>query len=137
MSGPANGTVRHEEVAMKLRLISVAFIATLVVLCACCKKKNEPQATVLQGYGVLTVLVQDEGGKALEGAEVTIANSSDQRHSTKTRADGRIKGAGKVLESPFSIAVTMAGYETQEKDGVTLSESQPVFLVFKLQRSKL
>ena len=108
----------------------------MVLLYSGCGKRPEPDATVPKGFGVLTVLVQDESGKPVVGAEVRIENSKAERFSVKTDKDGRTKGAGEVSLSPFSVGVTSSGYEPQQKQGVVLNESQRVMVLFTLKRPK-
>jgi Carboxypeptidase regulatory-like domain len=134
--GPLSLGVGREEVQMRLRLIITVLLATMLLLCSGCKKKSEPSSTVPKGYGVLTVLVGDESGKPIEGAQVTIANKMAEQFMTKTDGDGRTKGAGQVSLSPFSVFVAKAGYDSQQKEGITLSESLPAVVMFQLKRSK-
>ena len=57
---------------MRLCPFAAVVFTTLVLLHSGCDKKPEPEAGIPKGYGVLTVLVQDESGKPIVGAEVTI-----------------------------------------------------------------
>lgn len=141
---------------MRCRLLSVLMIAALALLFTSCKKgepqaalsnkkaepqaalpnkKSEPQTTLPKGYGVLNVLVEDEDGKPIEGAEIRIANKKNETFITKSRKDGSSKGAGLVSENPFMLTVMLTGYEVQQQQGITLSEVEPVLIAVKLKRS--
>ncbi len=121
---------------MRLRPLATVVFAAMVLLYCGCGKKPEPEAEIPKGYGVLTVQVQDESGKQIAGAEVTIENSKAERFATKTGQDGRTKGAGQVSLSPFSVNVDISGYEPQRKQGIVLSESQRVLVLFTLKHTK-
>ena len=121
---------------MRLCPFAAVVFTTLVLLHSGCDKKPEPEAGIPKGYGVLTVLVQDESGKPIVGAEVTIENSKAERFATKTGQDGRTKGAGLVSLNPFSVNVDFSGYEPQQRRGIALSESQRVMVLFILKRTK-
>jgi hypothetical protein len=98
--------------------------------------KAEPQAEVPKGHGVLTIFVEDENGKPLEGAEIRIANNRGETYTTRSRKDGTTKGAGLVSESPFTATAMLAGYEAQQAQGIALSEVQPIFIALKLKRTR-
>jgi|WetSurMetagenome_2_1015567.scaffolds.fasta_scaffold386873_1 hypothetical protein len=93
-----------------------------------------PQEAVPKGKGMLTVLVLNEGGIPVEGADIRVANRKGETYKTKSRKDGTTKGAGLVSEGPYTVNVMLAGYEDQLVRGIALGESQPVFITIKLQR---
>jgi hypothetical protein len=119
---------------MRCRLLVTILLTATLLSSAACKKKTEPGSTVPKGYGVLTVLVEDESGKPIAGAQVTIENRASERFTTKTGDDGRTKGAGQVSLSPFSIFVAKEGYTSRQQEGVELSESLPVAVSIRLKR---
>lgn len=98
--------------------------------------KPEARADVPKGCGVLTVLVLDEAGSPIEGADIRISNKRGETYRTKSRKDGTTKGAGPVNESPFMVDVAHAGHEEQQAEGIVLSETQPVFITVVMKRAK-
>jgi hypothetical protein len=119
---------------MRCRLFLTVLLAALLLLGSGCEKKSEPSAPVPKGYGVLTVLVEDEAGKPVAGAQVTIANKMAEQFTTKTDPEGRTKGAGQVSLGPFSVFVARDGCGSQQKEGIELSESLPAVVTFRLKR---
>lgn len=130
---------------MRYRLLSVLLMCALPLVLTSCKGgepqqspssgQGEPQTAVPKGHGVLTILVQDEAGKPLEGAEIRIANKKGEAYKTKSRKDGTTKGAGPVSDNPYLITVLLTGYEAQQAQGIALSEVQPVFISVRLKRA--
>lgn len=94
-----------------------------------------PQVQIPQGKGMLTVLVEDEKGNPIQGAEIRIANNRGETYKTNSRKDGTTKGAGSVSENPFAVTVMSSGYEAQQAQGIALSEAQPVFIKIRLRRA--
>jgi hypothetical protein len=120
---------------MRRGLFMIVLLALMVLLIAGCSTKKESGPTVPKGFGVLTVLVEDDGGKPLDGAQVTIANSMAQQFTTKTGRDGRTKGAGQLSLGPFSVLAAKEGYASQQKEGIELSESLPTAVSFQLKHA--
>ena len=120
---------------MRRRLFMSVLLAALLLLVSGCNAKKESAPTVPKGFGVLTVLVEDEGGKPIADAQVIIANRMAQQFTAKTASDGRTKGAGQVSLGPFSVLAAKDGYASQQKEGIELSESLPTAVSFQLKHA--
>ena len=149
---------------MKLRQLPWTAVAFAILLFASCKGKeakpsgppplpapelqvvtpelgasgraDSQQAKLPKGYGVLTMRVLDPEGKPVEGAEIKIINKKGETFVTKSRKDGTTKGAGRVAENPFRVTVSFPGYDPQEQHGIALSETEPVLIAVRLERSR-
>jgi len=119
---------------MRHRALALLFIASLLLVGSCCKKKPASQATVPKGYGILEVFVQDEGGSPIKNASVAIANKSGAAATVNTDENGRTKGAGNISEGPFSLNISTPGYETTERTAITLIEGETISIVVRLKK---
>lgn len=141
---------------MRIRLLSVLVISALPLMLISCRRaesqqslkgtkdephavspdtKAAPQEDLPKGKGMLTVLVEDEKGNPIQGAEIRIANNRGETYKTASRKDGTTKGAGPVSENPFTVTVMLSGFEAQQVQGIALGEDQPVFVRIKLKRA--
>lgn len=135
LSRPAARGIGREAGPMAPRFFTAVLLVVMLLLIAGCSTKKESSPAVPKGFGVLTVLVEDEGGKPIADAQVIIANRMAQQFTTKTERDGRTKGAGQVSLGPFSVLAAKDGYASQQKEGIELSESLPTAISFRLNRS--
>jgi len=119
---------------MRRRALALAFIASLLLVGSCCKKRPASQATVPKGYGILEIFVRDEGGSPIKSASVQIVNKARAAATVQTDEGGRTKGAGKVSEGPFNLDVSAQGFEATEREGVTLIEGETISIVVRLKR---
>jgi hypothetical protein len=141
---------------MKNRALAVLLMSALPLMVLSCKRGESrqppegtqgelqevfpnstaaPQVQIPQGKGMLTVLVEDEKGSPIQGAEIRISNNKGETFKTTSRKDGTTKGAGSVSENPFVVTVMLAGYEAQQVQGIALSEGRPVFIKIRLRRA--
>ena len=122
---------------MRVGLVLLLPMFLLTLLSTSCRGSAgggaETQADIPKGHGVLMVLVQDESGRPLEGAEISIANKNGRAHTTKSRQDGRTKGVEPVADNPFSVRVTMPGYQPGEQIAIELLEGKTMSVTISLR----
>lgn len=66
----------------------------------------------------LAVAVQDEAGSPLAGATVLVSGGDPLPHGGLTRADGRLLFE-RLVSTPWRVKVSLAGYESVTRDGVS------------------
>lgn len=93
---------------------------------------GQSQATT----GVIEGTVSDAGGAPLPGASVAIRNTGTNfEKTTTTGSDGRFRGLLMPL-GPYRITVSLAGFGTLVREGVTLSVGQTINLPLTLTLSQ-
>ena len=120
---------------MRHRMVALLFIASLLLVGLCCKKKPASQATVPKGYGILEVLIRDQDGSPITNAAVEIVNKDGEAAIVHANENGSTKGAGNVSEGPFSLSISAPGYETEEKKDIVLIEGETIAIVVNLKRA--
>ena len=120
---------------MRHRTLVLLFIASLLLVGSCCKKRPASQTTVPKGYGMLEVFVRDEGGSPIGNASVQIVNKAGAEATVYTAEDGRTKGAGDVSEGPFTVSISAPGYVTTERSAITLIEGETISIVVKIKKA--
>ncbi len=125
---------------MRVGLVSLLAMALLALFSASCNRSAgrdaETQAEIPKGYGVLMVLVQDESGRPIAGAEISITNKNGRAHTTKSGQDGRTKGVEPVAENPFSVRVTMPGYQAAQQIAIELLDGKTMSVSISLRPSR-
>jgi hypothetical protein len=119
---------------MRMRAVVVLFVAVLLLLGSCCKRRSAADAALPKGYGTLEVFVRDEGGKPVTGARVRIENRNGEAVTVATDTEGKTRGAGSVSEGPFRLNITADGFVAKERGPVTLVEGQTTSLMQRLKR---
>jgi Carboxypeptidase regulatory-like domain len=119
---------------MRRWTLTLLLMTSLLLVGSCYRKRPSSQVAVPTGYGVLEVLVQDEGGSPIKNASVQIANKAGATATVHTADDGRTKGAGNASEGPFTLGISAPGYATAERSAVTLIEGKTVSIVVKLKK---
>src|SRR5712691_9718979 len=108
----------------------------LVVLCAFSFASTlwgQSQATT----GVIEGTVVDANGGALPGATVSLKNTAtNYEQNVTTDRGGRFRGLLLPL-GPYRVTVTLSGFATLVRDGVTLAVGQTVTLNLKLELSSV
>src|SRR5947209_3442983 len=85
--------------------------------------------------GVIEGSLVDSSGAALPGATVSIRNTATNFEQTQT-TDGRGRFRGLQLPpGPYRVTVTLSGFATLVRDGVTLAVGQTLTLSLKLELS--
>ncbi len=86
--------------------------------------------------GVIEGTVSDEGGAPLPGAAVALRNTDTNfEKTTTTGADGRFRAVLLPL-GPYRVTVSLAGFGTLVRDGLTLSVGQTMNLPLALRLSQ-
>jgi hypothetical protein len=83
-----------------------------------CQESPLPQA------GVLVVMVQDENGKAIEGARIGIENQDREEVVAIAKSNGQIKGEVMVDLGPFILHVTAEHFLGHDVYGVVVAEAK-------------
>jgi hypothetical protein len=94
-----------------------------------------PSRLAAQGVttGAISGTVTDAGGKAVEGAQVQVLNtSSGARTGAVTRTDGRYYVQGLEVGGPYTVNVRRIGYAPQEKTNLRVGLGQNVVVDFTL-----
>jgi hypothetical protein len=86
--------------------------------------------------GVIEGTVSDEGGAPLPGAAVALRNTDTNfEKTTTTGTDGRFRAVLLPL-GPYKVTVSLAGFGTLVRDGLTLSVGQTMNLPLTLRLSQ-
>jgi Carboxypeptidase regulatory-like domain/TonB-dependent Receptor Plug Domain/TonB dependent receptor len=86
--------------------------------------------------GVIEGTVSDEGGAPLPGAAVALRNTDTNfEKATTTGTDGRFRAVLLPL-GPYRVTVSLAGFGTLVRDGLTLSVGQTMNLPLTLKLSQ-
>ncbi|MDL2716838.1 MAG: TonB-dependent receptor [Acidobacteriota bacterium] len=117
---------------MLLRIRSVLVCLALIALVAPGTVLGQSQATT----GVIEGTVSDAGGVPLPGASVAMRNTDTnfEKNST-TGTDGRFRGVLMPL-GPYKVTVTLAGFATLVREGLTLTVGQSINLPLSLGLSQ-
>ena len=94
------------------------FIATLVASVICGSPAIAQGTTTGGAAGTVT----DEGGTAVEGAQVEVLNNSTgARVLSTTRANGLYSVSGLEVGGPYSVLVRRIGFQPARRDNITVS----------------
>jgi hypothetical protein len=111
----------------------VALAATALLLFLCSPGFSQSQATT----GVIEGTVVDQSGAVLPGASVSVRNTATNFEKRETTdATGRFRALLMPL-GPYRITVSLPGFSTLLRDGVTLGLGQTVTLLLQLQLSSV
>lgn len=96
--------------------------------------------TGLWAQGITTASISgsvvDPKGEPLPGANIiAIHGPSGTKYGTSSRADGKYTIPNVRVGGPYKISISFVGYETQERNDVTLSLGETFNLDFKLSES--
>src|SRR5688572_29967916 len=106
-----------------------AFAALLVVVLCPAPGLSQTQATT----GVISGTVVDQSDAVLPGASVAIRNTATNFEKTETTDSGGRFRAILLPLGPYRITVSLPGFTTLVREGVTLSVGQEVNLRLPLQ----
>lgn len=114
---------------MRRRLLSALFLAGLASINGIAAPVHAQSVTTAAVTGV----VQDQEGKAISGATVTVSNSVTGFNTTvKTLKDGRFKVQGLVPGKGYKVEASLEGFETQKRENLSLTLGQAARLDFAL-----
>jgi hypothetical protein len=99
-----------------------------------------PRTAATQGVttAAVTGRITDEGGAAVNVADVTLTNrSTGERHATRTREDGTYRFENASVGGPYVLDVRAVGFELKASDPFTLSLGQRFVLDLSLRRAAI
>jgi outer membrane receptor for ferrienterochelin and colicin len=115
------------------RLLKVALASFAVFFLLTTRAAAQSEATT----GVIEGTVVDATGAVLPGATVSLKNTAtNYQQNVTTDRGGRFRGLLLPL-GPYRVTVTLSGFATLVRDGVTLAVGQTVTLNLKLELSSV
>ncbi len=105
------------------------FIAPLLVMAGGGSPANAQGTTTGGAAGTVT----DQGGVAIEGAQVEVLNNSTgARVQSTTRANGLYSVSGLEVGGPYSVIVRRIGFQPMRRDNITVSLGETSRVDFRL-----